>query len=373
MSTLIFFSLFILVFALMNVYVDRRFLRFLGIREDAKRYGRLGLAVLFAFEVAYAVSFRMDILPSGIYYLLALAIAFSFMLFVTALLYDIAHLLIRKTPLINRRQDSLKILLDGVVLVVLAAYLLAGIIGGQRAPVLQEVTVEIEGLATPLDVVQLTDVHVGNTIKRPFVEAMVSRVNALHPDMIVITGDLVDRDVEKAKPDLEPLRFLQAPLGVHFVHGNHEYFHNYPAIASHLRTLNIRVLEDEHVTIQTGGGSFDLVGTLDKVGSRMGFGEANLTKAFAGVDPETPTLVLSHQPVMVEQMEAYAPDLVLSGHTHGGQIFPFGLLVMIDQPYLAGHYRVSANKQIYVSRGTGYWGPPLRVLAPSEISVIDIV
>ncbi len=373
MNTLVFFSLFILVFALLNTYIDRRMIRFLGVPERVRRYMRMALVLLFAAQIAYALSFRLDILPSEAYYLLSLAIALSFMLFVTALAYDLTHLVIRKTPLIMRRADTLKILLDALVLVLFAAYVGSGIVGGQRAPEIKEVTVELARLTAPeMTVVQLSDVHVGNTIRREFVVEMVERVNALHPDMILITGDLVDRDVAKAADDLEPLRNLKSPLGTFFVHGNHEYFHNYVAIAEHLKTLGIRVLEDESVRIGEGMHAFDLVGTLDKVGERMGFGEANLSKAFAQADPNTLTIVMSHQPVMVEQMDEYAPDLVLSGHTHGGQIFPFSYLVKLAQPYLAGLYRHNAHTQIYVSRGTGFWGPPIRVFAPSEITLLHL-
>lgn len=373
MRTAVFFSLFIAVFALMNVYVYRRFVRKLGIRRWVRYLLKGVLVFLFLCEVGYALSFRLDILPSFAYYLLSGAIAVSFMLFMTALVYDLFHLLLHKAPMAEHRRDMAKAILDGVMIVGFTLYLMAGFVGGRSEPELKTVPVEIPGF--PFEqfvIVQLTDVHVGNTIKRAFVEATVARVNAQTPDLIVITGDLVDRDVARAAADLEPLRGLKARYGTFFVYGNHEYFHGFERIGAYIRSLGITVLDDSSVTIGGEQGQFDLVGLRDKVGERMGFGIPDPVKAFADVDPSTPTIVLAHQPVMVEALEPYAPDLVLSGHTHGGQIFPFSYLVKLAQPYLAGLFRHSETTQVYVSRGTGFWGPPVRVLAPSEITRLEI-
>ena len=119
-------------------------------------------------------------------------------------------------------------------------------------------------------------------------------------------------------------------------------------------------------------GKLNIAGLLDRFGTRAGRLEPEPGKAFSSVDPEHPTVLLAHQPKAVEELEGYEPELMISGHTHGGQIWPFGLLVRLAQPYLAGLYRHSEKTQVYVSRGTGYWGPPMRLFAPSEISVLDL-
>jgi hypothetical protein len=291
------------------------------------------------------------------------------MLFILALIYDLLHLLLHRSSMAAKQRNALKVLLDFLMILLFGLYLGAGFVGGHSEP--EIVTVEVAIDDFPFDefvIVQLTDVHVGNTIKRPFVEKTVARVNALESDLIVITGDLVDRNVAMAADDLEPLKGLRAKYGTWFIHGNHEYFHGLEAIGAYIRTLGIGVLEDARVVIGEGERRFDLVGVRDKIGERMGFGIADIPKAFAEVDAVTPTIVLAHQPVMITQLEPYAPDLVLSGHTHGGQIFPFSYLVALAQPYLAGLFRHNETTQVYVSRGTGFWGPPVRVLAPSEIT-----
>ena len=186
----------------------------------------------------------------------------------------------------------------------------------------------------------------------------------------MITGDLVDLPIERIRHDLEPLKALKAPT--YFILGNHENFHDPETVIEHVRTLSIHPLLNDCVSIEEGGNHFNLVGINDLSGKRIGTYPHDLGQAFAKADPTRPSIVLAHQPKTIELVDDYRCDLMLSGHTHGGQIFPFGLLVMIDQPYLSGLHQHSADKQIFVSNGTGFWGPPLRVLAPSEISRIVI-
>jgi predicted MPP superfamily phosphohydrolase len=220
------------------------------------------------------------------------------------------------------------------------------------------------------NLVQLTDVHVGRTIKREFIEKLVEETNKLKPDMVVITGDLVDLPIPSIEYDLYPLKDLQAPT--YFILGNHEYFHGVGETIEYVKELGIKPLLNEHVVIGEGEQQFNLVGLNDVMGKRVDFFPPDAAAAFNGVDQSRSCIVLAHQPKMIDEMDAYRCDLMLSGHTHGGQIFPFGLLVMAAQPYLAGLHSHAPDRQIFVSRGTGYWGPPLRFLAPSEISQIII-
>jgi predicted MPP superfamily phosphohydrolase len=219
-------------------------------------------------------------------------------------------------------------------------------------------------------IVQLTDLHIGRTLKRDFVEKVIARTNALNPDMVVITGDLFDLPPEKISDDLEPLKTLEAP--VYFVTGNHEYFHGIAPILEKVKSLGIKPLTNESIIFGNSKDSFNLVGLNDLTGERFGIEQPDADTAYEGLDESKPTIVLSHQPKSISLVEGRRCDLMLSGHTHGGQIFPFGVLVMLDQPYLEGLHEFTSGKQIFISRGAGYWGPPLRVLAPSEISRIVI-
>jgi predicted MPP superfamily phosphohydrolase len=223
-----------------------------------------------------------------------------------------------------------------------------------------------------LTVVQLTDVHIGPTIGRNFLEHVVEKSNAQKPDAIVITGDLVDGSVEALRHHVEPLAKLRARYGVYFVTGNHEYYSGAEEWMAELGRLGIRVLRNERVVIGDHAASIDLAGVDDQHAHGDGHG-ADYERPFRGRDPERELVVLAHQPSQIARLAAARPGLQISGHTHGGQIWPFGALVRLNQPYIAGLHRHDDLAQIYVSRGTGYWGPPMRLFCPAEISKIVLV
>ncbi len=223
-----------------------------------------------------------------------------------------------------------------------------------------------------LRVVQLTDIHVGPTIGRGFIEYLVERVNALEADVVAITGDLVDGSVAELGEFVRPLQGLKAKHGVYFVTGNHEYYSGADEWIAFLGTLGIRVLRNEHITLQVNDDALALAGVDDWSAHQFGGDHgAHLQKALSGVPPQRPVLLLAHQPKAFPEAIEKKVDLQISGHTHGGQIFPFGWLARLDQPYIAGLYK-EAESQLYVSRGTGYWGPPMRLAAPAEITLLEL-
>ena len=219
-------------------------------------------------------------------------------------------------------------------------------------------------------IVQLTDVHVGPTIGRAFVEGMVREANGLAPDLIVITGDLVDGSVKELRELVEPLRDLRARDGVFFVTGNHEYYSGADAWIAHVATLGIRVLRNERVDVR---GVFDLAGVDDASSRGMlpGHGQ-DVAKALEGRDPSRAVVLLAHQPKAVHDAHEHRVDLQLSGHVHGGQMVPFNWLARLQQPFIAGLHRLG-DTWVYVSTGTGYWGPPMRVGTGAEITHIELV
>jgi predicted MPP superfamily phosphohydrolase len=223
-----------------------------------------------------------------------------------------------------------------------------------------------------LRIVQISDVHVGPTIGRAFVEDIVRRVNELEPDVVAITGDLIDGTVEQLGELVAPLGQLRAKHGVFFTTGNHEYY--WPTVEgwlAHLGTLGIRVLRNERVRIG-GERGFDLAGIDDASAKSYGHGHgADLDKALAGRDPNRAVVLLAHHPKQVADAQRLEVDLQLSGHIHGGQFFPFSVLVWLAEPYFAGLYTLDKT-QLYVSRGTGYWGPPMRLGSPAEITVLEL-
>lgn len=355
----------------MNYYVYKRFLTQLHFGKRAR--WRLLVQTLFGVELFFVFQTLTHWLPDSplMYYSLSASVGVTFMLFFVALFYDLMRMAGTRIPYDQERRRFIKIGFDVTMVVAAASYLLEGLFGGLRRPELNHQLVSLgERNETPFRIVQLSDVHVGLGIKQGFVQECVDRINMLEPDIVVITGDLVDRNIEYIKDDLAPLAKLTPVHGTYFVTGNHEYFHDAPVIVEHVRSLGISVLENCSEVI---AGRFNLVGINDLISRQIGVMPYDIEAAFSGCDPALKTIVLAHQPKTATKAKDRPFDLMISGHTHGGQIFPFGLLVMIDQPYLAGLYRIDRKKQIFVSRGTGYWGPPLRVLAPSEISVLDIV
>jgi len=237
----------------------------------------------------------------------------------------------------------------------------------------KSVEIPLRRLPVGLDgfkIVQLTDLHIGPTIGRRFIEDIVTQTNALAPDLIAITGDLVDGSVAELRDAVEPLRDLRAPQGVFFVTGNHEYYSGVARWLPHLETLGIRVLRNQRVQIGEGANSFDLAGIDDfnSTGLAPGHGP-DLPRALDRRDPNRELVLLAHQPRAVIQAAELGVGLQLSGHTHGGQIWPWTYMVYLQQPFVAGLGR-EKDTHIYVSRGTGYWGPPMRLFSPSEITKV---
>jgi hypothetical protein len=233
-----------------------------------------------------------------------------------------------------------------------------------------DVEVHLPRLPRELDgftIVQLSDLHCGMTIGREFVARVVERANALAPDLIALTGDLIDGKVPDLRDDIAPIAELRAPHGVFAVTGNHEYYAGVEPWIVEIARLGARWLRNEHVTITRDGASFELAGIEDWSGDDYGH-PPDLHAALAGRDPSRALVLLAHQPRQVHAAAAHGVDLQLSGHTHGGQIWPWHYLVRMQQGgYLAGRYQLHAT-QLYVTRGCGYWGPPVRLLAPLEIT-----
>ncbi|GAA3393998.1 metallophosphoesterase [Cryptosporangium minutisporangium] len=218
----------------------------------------------------------------------------------------------------------------------------------------------------------LTDIHISATLHRPFVERVVRSVNSLDVDAVAIVGDLVDGSVAELGEDAKALSDLRSAHGTYFVTGNHEYYSGAEEWVEYLPTIGVQVLRNRHIEIP-GGAGLDLAGVDDVTAADSGVPGhgANLAAALDGRNRDRPVVLLAHQPVQWPEAVQRGVDLQLSGHTHGGQMWPFTYGVRLEQPVVAGRAR-DGDSQIYVSRGVGYWGPPVRVGAPPEISLIEL-
>lgn len=247
-----------------------------------------------------------------------------------------------------------------------------GVIAAAR-PQVVAVQVPLATLPTEFDglrVAMISDVHVGPSRGAAFTQRVVDLVNEQKPDLIVIVGDLIDGTIAKVAPDLDPLSQLSAPLGVYGVSGNHEFYADDGGRWLDVwDKLGIEPMRNERVSIERDGASIELVGIQDY--SSPAPYEPDLPGALAGHDPRDFALLLAHEPRQALQASELGVDLQLSGHTHGGQMWPINYLVTLQQPSLMGLDKIG-NTTLYTTRGAGAWGPPMRVGAPPEITILEL-
>jgi uncharacterized protein len=263
-----------------------------------------------------------------------------------------------------------------VPLLALTAVLL-GLFSARRTAAVRDVEVPIDGLPAALHgftIVQISDLHVGPTVKGPYVRAIVDRINTLDADAVAITGDLVDGRVQDLAHDVSPLADLRSRHGSFFVTGNHEYYSGAAEWIALLRQLGLVVLLDEHVVLEHDGAQLVLAGVADFSAHHFIAAHRSDPRAAIAGAPRSAGLrvLLAHQPRSASAAADAGFDVQLSGHTHGGQFWPWMLLVKLQQPFVAGLHRLR-SLWVYTSRGTGYWGPPLRLGAPSEITRLRLV
>ncbi|MEQ1878088.1 MAG: metallophosphoesterase, partial [Bdellovibrionia bacterium] len=222
-------------------------------------------------------------------------------------------------------------------------------------------------------IAQISDLHVGPSIRLPYVQDVVTKINALDADLVVLTGDIVDGTIDFLREHVQPLSQLKAKHGVYMVTGNHEYYAGAVPWVEEFTRMGIRVLRNENLKIETGGQAFNLAGVDDYLSEGMAPGHGfDLEGTLRGRDPSLATVLLAHQPRGFIEAVSLGVDLQLSGHTHGGQIWPFALFISFVQPYVKGLHKLG-DSHIYVSCGTGYWGPAMRVNAPSEITHFKLI
>jgi predicted MPP superfamily phosphohydrolase len=275
----------------------------------------------------------------------------------------------------SRRAFTARVL-AGAALTGLAGLTAAAVRATQSEIEVKRVEITLDRLPPGLDgtrIAMVSDMHIGGLLGRAFVEQVVAKLNQLGADAIAIVGDLVDGSIERLRPMLEPMSSLRARHGAYFVTGNHEYYtpSSPREWITEIERMGIHVLHNRRVALDGEHGGFDLAGVADHSASRFpaeGPGE-DVPLALAGRDPSRAVVLLAHQPKAIFAASKLDVDLQLSGHTHGGQIQPWGALVRLQQPFVRGLHRMG-NTQIYVSNGTGFWGPPMRLGAPAEITEI---
>ncbi|MGV9688458.1 metallophosphoesterase [Streptomyces sp. NPDC003444] len=256
-----------------------------------------------------------------------------------------------------------------------AVLLARGYAEARRVPRVRRLDVPLPRLGAGLDgtrVVLITDTHYGPLDRARWSARVCETVNALEADLVCHTGDIADGTAERRRAQAEPLGTVRATRARVYVTGNHEYYSEAQGWVDLMDELGWEPLRNRHLLLERGGDTLVVAGVDDVTAESSGLAghRAHLAGALDGADPDLPVLLLAHQPKFVDRAAEHGIDLQLSGHTHGGQIWPFHYLVRLDQPAVAGLSRHGARTLLYTSRGTGFWGPPFRVFAPSEITLL---
>jgi hypothetical protein len=372
--------LFFAIFALVIVYIRQRLIVNTGL-TGTKRIAAYVLIALLAAPLIVVNLMKLGA-PPTLAGVLAwptyIGQALLMLTFAALLASDVIRFLVwiarratKQAPMDPSRRQALARITGGVVTTAVVAHVGYGVTRALGDADIVDVPITLAKLPRALDgftIVQLTDVHVGGTIGKRFIDELVERTMAQEPDLIALTGDFIDGSVEDLSPHMEALKTLAAPHGVYFTTGNHEYYAGVEPWIRWWKSIGVRVLRNERVSIERSGGAFDLAGVDDHGADKYPGHGMDLPKALAGRDETRALVLMAHQPRQVHIAARHGVDLQISGHTHGGQVWPWHYVVALQQGGLvAGRYRIG-DTQLYVSRGAGYWGPPVRVGAPPEIT-----
>jgi predicted MPP superfamily phosphohydrolase len=262
-----------------------------------------------------------------------------------------------------------------VLALVTIGTIVIGIIQAVRGPKVISIDIPLDNLPRGFDgfkIVQISDLHAGSMINGDYIRNIVTIVNDLKPDLIALTGDIIEGSVKDLQTDVGQLSTLQAPHGKYLITGNHEYYWDAAGWIKEFKKYGLQVLLNEHVVVKYNNEEIILAGVTDYSTLHMSSEHASSPeKALQNIPRNKTKILLAHQPATYRMAQEAGADLMLSGHTHGGQYFPFSLFIRFFQKYYKGLSRYK-NMWIYVNRGTGYWGPPLRTFVPAEITLITL-
>lgn len=302
----------------------------------------------------------------GFYFVL-----FGFVLFNTVGTGNVINLAVANVE----RRDFLKSSFAYFALGISGIITTFGYLTAVKIPEIVQVKIPLKDLPKSfvgLKIVQLSDVHVGQTIKRDFVKTIVDIANSLNPDIVVLTGDFIDGSYFQLAADVDYFKNLKAPMGIYYVPGNHEYYWNLEEWVKVFKKLGAITLLNEHIIIKKDNDEIVMAGVHDLSAHRVNSKyQSSPEKAIHGAPAHLKKILLAHQPKSAYVAEKVGFDLQLSGHSHAGQFFPSSILIYFFQPFVQGLYRYK-KMWIYVNRGTGYWGPPNRMGVPSEITLIEL-
>ena len=374
----LFIIFFFLTFLIITIYLYHRLIKSLNFLAPflTKAYFKVAFIIFISSPTLYMMFTR-------IYKVHFLIIIFAYLFgifiitFFAAVLLDLMKLSLKTLCILFKNRISYDIYLPKLKIIwsiLFLLYLSFAFYYGNIAPEIKTVNIKIDNFPiNKFKVVLLTDLHLGILNREQFLKNVINQTNNESPDIVFLGGDITEAPLLSISTIMELFKDVKSKHGTYAVLGNHEYYHNLNEFIDNIEKNNITLLLNETVQIKDRNKElFNLVGLADPAGFRIGNIYPDFNKASKNIKKSLPTILLSHQTRAIK-VDEHNIDLILNGHTHGGQVFPFHLFVKLFHPFFSGTYHLKNNRtKIYVSNGTGYWGPPIRLFAPSEITVINI-
>ncbi|MCR2065000.1 metallophosphoesterase [Campylobacter helveticus] len=360
----------VLIFGLANIYIYKRLvLKFITLKYLRKLFAFV-LFMLF-FAQAFFMVFRSSEYLNDVWYsFFASLYAPTYCFFFITLILDFLRFVLAMLGKTFMKIASfVKVAFEIFVLALGAFLTYFSIYSAIKVPEFSEVDIIIPHLEKELKIAMLTDIHLGKNLHENFLSDIIEKVNSKNVDMVVIVGDLVDTNPNDLKPYISKLNDLKSSYGTFYALGNHEYYHGINEVLELLKTqTNMKILVNDAIDL----GFANIAGVGDLAGLRKGILAPDLARAKVDLNLSKPSILLAHQPKTALLYDVSDFDLILSGHTHGGQVFPFALLVKLQQGFVSGLYVLSEKTQLFVSRGAGFWGPSLRTFSQSELVILNL-
>lgn len=370
MMFLIFSFIVLLIFGLANVYIYKRLIKKIILFKYFYKFFAFIFILLFLAQVVFLIFHRDEYLSDTWYEILAMLYAPTYCLFFVTLAWDFVKLIATFMGKRHKKYNLILCLIFEFSLIFLSIFLIyVSVNNALKIPEIKSIDIQISNLKRDLKIALLTDIHLGKNLHESFLDKLIIKVNLQKPDMVVIVGDLVDTNPKDLENYISKLNDFNSTYGTFYALGNHEYYHGIDEVLDLLRKYtNMKILVNQNLDL----GFINIAGLGDLAGLNKGLYAPDLERIKVDLNTSKASILLAHQPKTALLYDLGVFDLVLSGHTHGGQIFPFMFLVKLQQGFVHGLYNLGEKTKLYVSSGAGFWGPSLRVFAPSEIVILNL-
>ncbi|MCW1352292.1 metallophosphoesterase [Campylobacter jejuni] len=360
----------LLIFGLANIYIYKRLIKKIFIFKYLYKIFAFVFTLLYLAQAIFLIFRRNEYLSDTWYEFLAALYAPTYCLFFITLALDFIRLILMLMGKTHIKYNlTLRSLFDFAIITLAAVSIYTSINNAIRVPEIQSVDIHLAKLDRDLKIAMLTDIHLGKNLHKDFLDKLIVEVNLQKPDMVVIVGDLIDTNPKELQNYISRLNDLNSTYGTFYALGNHEYYHGIEEVLDLLKKYtNMKILLNQNLDL----GFINIAGLGDLAGLSKGLYAPDLARVKVDLNTSKPSILLAHQPKTALLYDLSDFDLVLSGHTHGGQIFPFMFLVKLQQGFIRGLYNLGENTKLFVSSGAGFWGPSLRVFAPNEIAILNL-